>query len=81
MRYYLDRTKREGKNKSLEALFVTLIETGRELSKASLSIWIKNCISFVLSNCSTENAQVHKIRASDIRAMAASWALIGGFSM
>ena len=81
LRYYLDRTKREGRNKSLEALFVPLIETGRELSKASLSNWIKNCISFVLSNCSTENAQVHKIRASDVRAMAASWALIGGFSM
>ena len=78
--YYLVRTKRV-KNNSLEALFLPLIETEREPSKASLSNWIKICISFLLSNCSTENAQVHKIRANDVRAMAASWALIGGFSM
>ena len=81
VRYYLDRVAKSGKNKSLEALFVPLIETGRELSKASLANWIKNCIKYILSNCTTENAQVHSVRAHDVRAMAASWSLKGGYSL
>ena len=78
IKYYLDRTEREGTAKGRKALFVPLRETGRELSKATLSNWIKNCIVFILSNCSTENAQVHSVRTHDFRSLAASWSLKGG---
>ena len=81
LRYYLDRTEKEGKNKGLCALFVPLIETKKELSKASLSNWIKRCIEYILSNCSTDNAQEFKVKAHDVRSLAASWSLKGCFSI
>ena len=81
LRYYLNRTKKELNGDKYSALFVPLRDTGRELSKASFSNWIKECIKYCISNCSTENAQVHSVRAHDVRALAASWSLAGGYSL
>lgn len=76
----MDRTKR-GKNKGKAILFLPLRETGKELAKAILSNWIKDWICHILTNCSTENVQVHRIKTYDVRSLAASWTLQGGFPL
>ena len=81
LRCYMDRTKTELQGAKYLALFVPLKDTGRELSKSSFSNWIKECVKFCLANCSNENAQVHSVRAHDVRGLAASWCLAGGFSL
>ena len=78
LRYYLKRSSEEGKVQNRSALFVPLIDTKGELAKSSLSRWIKDCITFCLQSCSTENAEFHHIRAHDVRALASTWCLRGG---
>ena len=76
LRYYLKRRDKEKQSKT--ALFVPLRETQGELAKSTLSSWIKDCIVFCLRNCSTEAAVLHRVKAHDVRALAASWSLKGG---
>ena len=81
LKYYLERVEHNGKTFKYKALFVPLKDTGRELCKATFSNWIKNCVRHILSNCSTENAQLHYVRAHDIRSMGASWCLKSGYAL
>ena len=78
LRYYLRRSAELGKVKDRTALFVPMIDTKGELAKSTLSHWIKDCITYCLKSCSTENASFHKVRAHDVRGLAATWCLNGG---
>ena len=60
------------------ALVPTIDKSCKELSKVTISNWIKNVCS---ANCSSENAQLHTVHAHGVRALAASWALRPGFSL
>ena len=81
LRYYISRTKTELYGEKYVALFIPLRDTGKELSKATFSNWIKECIKYCLFDGSNENAQVNAVRTHDVRGLAASWSLAGGFSL
>ena len=77
LRHYLSRTSDLRQGRSL--LFVSLLKSKEgDISAQTISNWIKNLIHYILSNCSTENASLHSIRAHDVRAQAASWSFRGG---
>lgn len=78
LRYYLKRCKKDKCHPDKKALFVPLRDTKAELSKATLSNWIKECITFCLRNCSEETAKAQYTKAHQVRALASSWALKGG---
>lgn len=73
LRFYLDRTKeaREGKEK----LFISYKKGFKgDISKATISHWIKKAIMLAYSSVSDEDCKVLQVKAHDVRSMAASWA-------
>ena len=80
LKYYLERTKDLRKNKNL--LFVAIKEGfTRDISRATISSWLKQTILLAYENSDSESQQLHQVKAHDVRSMAASSAFRGGVSL
>jgi hypothetical protein len=80
VRYYLKRTKdvRKGRTR----LFIA-IKKGydKDICRNTISGWIKKVILLAYSKASPEVQQIHRVRAHEVRAMAASWAFLKNVSL
>ena len=72
LRYYMDRTKpyRQGRRK----LFLSITDDHKEVSKDTISRWIKQVISQAHSGVDEEKARLVKCSAHELRAIATSLA-------
>ena len=80
LKIYLERTKdfREGKN----LLFVSMKKGfSKDISKNTLSQWLKNTVRVCYSKADSEIIQVSQVKAHDIRALSASLAFKGGIPL
>ena len=80
LRVYLDRTKdsRQGKN----LLFVSIRKNfSKDISKNTISQWIKNTIKLCYTSADSETLQVTRVKAHDVRALSASLAFKGGIPL
>ena len=75
IRFYMDRTKSVRKDQ--KKFFIAYTEPGhsKELCQGTISSWLKRTIILAYGLASTETCQVHRVKAHDVRGMAASWAL------
>ena len=76
LKYYLDRTKDLRKNKNL---LLVAIKEGftRDISRATISSWLKQTILLAYEKSDSESQQLCQIKAHDVRSMAASLAFKG----
>ena len=80
LRYYLDKTKNLRKGKKL--LFVTIKEGySNDISKATISSWIKQSIILANQKLDQEVQNVSQIKAHEVRALAASLVFKGGVAL
>ena len=78
LRYYLDRTSDLRQNKKL--VFVSFKKGfNKDISPATISSWIKQTMSYELSD--QEAHTLHQVKAHDVRAFAASKAFQSGISL
>ena len=80
LRYYLDKTQdlRHGK----ELVFVSFKKSfAKDISPATISSWIKQTIILCYELSDQEAQTLHRVRAHDVRAVAASRAFQGGISL
>ena len=80
LKYYLDRTKDLRKN---ENVLLVAIKEGftRDISRATISSWLKQTILLAYESSDSESQQLHQVKAHDVRSMAASLAFRGGISL
>jgi hypothetical protein len=79
VKFYLERTARH--RRGLSRLFVSYIAMHQEVTKATISIWIKKLIRFAYTNYTKEDQAVLQFRAHDVRAFASSWAFSNSVSL
>jgi integrase len=72
VRYYLDRTSCHRRDQN--RLFVSYISMHKEITKITISYWIKKVIQYAYTNWSSEDQSVLRFKAHDVRALAGSWA-------
>ncbi len=80
LRFYIDRTKdiREGKKK----LLVSFKNNFKgDISRATISHWIKKTILLAYEKTSEEDWKVLQVKAHDVRGLAASWARISNVAL
>ena len=78
---YMRRTR--GFREDTTRLFISH-KTGRDIQKGTISGWLKKTVSLAYelsTSLPREQQQVLKIRAHDIRAFSASWALLKGVAL
>ena len=80
LRIYLDRTQSIRKGKDL--LFVSL-KTGftKDIARATISHWIKRTVQLCYQFADSETLQLSRVKAHDVRALAASLAFKGGVAL
>jgi integrase len=79
LRYYLDRTSVHRRDQN--RLFVSHVAMHKEVTKATISLWIKKVIQYAYLNWSTEDQAVLRFKAHDVRALAGSWAFRNSVSL
>ena len=80
LKAYLNKTKSMRKGKAL--LFVSLREGySKDITRITISQWIKQTIHTCYQFSDMTDQQVTRVRAHDVRAMAASLAFKGGISL
>ena len=76
LRYYLDRT---GSDRDVQSRLFLPIKSGQtSISAQSISRWICQVIKLAYESSSDEVRRLFKVRAHEVRALAASWALLNG---
>ena len=80
LRYYLDRTKDLRRDREL--LFISHRSSHKtEIHKNTISSWLVQTIRACLHNCSDNTAALCRVKAHDIRALAASWTFKSGVAL
>ena len=74
LRWYLKRT--EKRRKSPSRLFLPILESRETVAKSSISRWIGKVIHHAYQNSHTESHTLHQVRAHEVRALSASFALM-----
>ena len=79
LRYYLDKTQdlRQGK----EPVFVSKKGFTKDISPATISLWIKQMVILCHELSDQEALTLHQVKAHDVRAFATSKAFQGGISL
>jgi integrase len=72
LRYYLDKTNNV--RRASIRLFISCLAPHAEITKATLSAWIKRTVKLAYQLSPDEDRAFAQVRAHDIRGLAASWA-------
>ena len=80
LRYYIDGTKDLRKGKHLLFIFFKSGFSG-DIQRSTISSWIKQTVVLAYQGSDLETQSLSKVRAHDVRSMAASLAFKGGVSL